>query len=165
MAALFRRILVPHDFSRHATQALQVAADLAVAQKGRLIVLHALPPEYPVAGLPPLALRKSFPPPAEGPQLVGRVRQRLGALVAREIAGHRSRRVECRVVIADPFQAIIEAARGATVIVMGTLGRTGLRHLLLGSVAEKTVRHSPVPVLTIRARIVRARTARRRAVA
>jgi nucleotide-binding universal stress UspA family protein len=163
MEALFRRILVPHDFSPHATRALRVAADLAVVHKGRLVVLHALPPVYPVVGLPPMALRKSFPPPAEGPELVQRVRERLEALVAREISGHGRRRVECRVVIADPFQAIIEAARGATAIVMGTLGRTGLSHLLLGSVAEKTVRHSPVPVLTIRARVVRARTARRRA--
>jgi nucleotide-binding universal stress UspA family protein len=48
---------------------------------------------------------------------------------------------------------------------MSTLGRTGLPHLLLGSVAEKVVRHSPVPVLTIRARALRkaARTRRRRA--
>jgi nucleotide-binding universal stress UspA family protein len=161
MAALFRRILVPHDFSRHATQALRVAADLAVAHKGRLVVLHALPPVYPVVGLPPLPLRKSLPPPAQGPELVRRVRQRLEALVAREISGQRRRCVECRVVIADPFQAIMEAARGATAIVMGTLGRTGLPHLLLGSVAEKTVRHSPVPVLTIHARGVRPRAARR----
>jgi nucleotide-binding universal stress UspA family protein len=162
MAALFRRILVPHDFSRHATRALRVAANLAAAHNGRLVVLHALPPVYPVVGLPPVALRKAFPPPAEGPELVRRVRQRLEALVAREISGHRRRRAECRVVIADPFQAITEAARGATVIVMGTLGRTGLPHLLLGSVAEKTVRHSPVPVLTIRAPVARARAARRR---
>jgi nucleotide-binding universal stress UspA family protein len=162
MAELFRKILVPHDFSPHATRALSVAADLAATSKGRLVVLHALPPVYPVVGLPPPALRKASPPPVEGPELVGRVRQRLEALVAREVSGHRRVRVECRVVIADPFQAIIEAARGATAIVMGTLGRTGLPHLLLGSVAEKTVRHSPVPVLTIRARVVRARTTRRR---
>jgi universal stress protein A len=162
MATLFRRILVPHDFSQHATRALKVAAELAAAHKGRLVVLHALPPVYPVVGPPPMALRKAFPPPAEGPVLVRRVRQRLEALVARAISKRRSPRVECRVVIADPFQAIIEGARGATAIVMGTLGRTGLPHVLIGSVAEKTVRHSPVPVLTIRARAVRARVGRRR---
>jgi nucleotide-binding universal stress UspA family protein len=162
MPALFRKILVPHDFSRHATRALRVAAHLAAVHKGRLVVLHALPPVYPVVGLPPLALRKSFPPPAEGPALVRRVRQRLEALVARELSGQRRQRVECRVVVADAFQAIMEAAGGATVIVMGTLGRTGLPRLLIGSVAQKTVQHSPVPVLTIRAPVVRARAARRR---
>jgi nucleotide-binding universal stress UspA family protein len=159
---LFRRILVPHDFSPYATRALRVAADLAVAQQGRIVVLHALPPVYPVVGLPPVALRKWFPPPAEGAKLVARVRERLEALVNREIGRGRRRRVECRVVIADPFEAIMQAARGATAIVMGTLGRTGLPHLLLGSVAAKTVRHSPVPVLTIGARAVRARAASRR---
>jgi nucleotide-binding universal stress UspA family protein len=106
-------------------------------------------------------LSESFPQPAT-PELVGRVRQRLEALVAREISGRRRLLVEYRVVVAEPFQALMQAARGATAIVMGTLGRTGLPHLLLGSVAEKTVRHSPVPVLTIRARVVRSRTARRR---
>jgi universal stress protein A len=161
MTALFQRILVPHDFSQHATRALRVAAGLAVAHKGRLVVLHALPPVYPVVGLPPVPLRASFPQPLRGPELVGRVQQRLEALVAREISGRRKQRVECRVVIADPFQAIMQAARGASVIVMGTLGRTGLPHLLLGSVAEKTVRHSPVPVLTIRPRVVRGKAARR----
>ncbi len=162
MTALFRRILVPHDFSRHAAQALRVAADLAVAHKGRLLVLHALPPVYPVVDLPPVPLRESFPKPLRGPELIGRVRQRLEALVAREISGPRKRRVECRVVIADPFQAIMQAARGASAIVMGTLGRTGLPHLLLGSIAEKTVRHSPVPVLTIRPHVVRAKGTRHR---
>jgi nucleotide-binding universal stress UspA family protein len=139
-----------------------MAADLAAAHEGRLVVLHALPPVYPVVSLPPMALRKAFPPPAEGPELVRRVRQRLEALVAREISGHRRRRVECRVVVAEPFQAILEAARGATAIVMGTLGRTGLPHLLLGSVAEKTVRHAPAPVLTIGTPVARARVARGR---
>jgi nucleotide-binding universal stress UspA family protein len=128
MATLFRRILVPHDFSRHATRALRVAADLAAAHKGRLVVLHALPPVYPVVGLPPVALRKSFPPPAEGPELVRRVRERLEALVARENSGRRRRRVECRVVIADPFQAIIEAARGAIRARVGRARIAGRRH-------------------------------------
>src|SRR5690242_21089890 len=42
--ALFRRILVPHDFSTHADHALRVAADLARAERGRLVVLHVIPP-------------------------------------------------------------------------------------------------------------------------
>ena len=59
--------------------------------------------------------------------------------------------------IADPFEAIMQAARGSSAIVMGTLGRTGLPHLLIGSIAEKTVRHSPVPVLTVPRRRNRSR--------
>lgn len=95
-------------------------------------------------------------------RVVARVRQRLEALVARELVGRRKGRAECRVVIADPLEAILQAARGASVIVLSTLGRTGLPHLLLGSVAEKTVRHSPIPVLTIRPRSVPSGMVRRR---
>jgi nucleotide-binding universal stress UspA family protein len=161
MTRLFRRVLVPYDFSQHATRALRVAAELAAADGGRLVVLHALPPLYPVVGVPVMPLRDSLPQPSRSPQLVGGVRERLAAVVARAIAGRRSLRAECRVVIAEPVQAILDAARGASAIVMGTFGRTGLPHLLIGSVAEKTVRHSPVPVLTIRPRAMRASAARR----
>jgi nucleotide-binding universal stress UspA family protein len=53
--------------------------------------------------------------------------------------------------VGPPAGCILEAARKADAIVMGTLGRTGLPHLLIGSVAERVVRHAPVPVLTVRA--------------
>jgi nucleotide-binding universal stress UspA family protein len=52
--------------------------------------------------------------------------------------------------LGDPTTRIVAAAKNADLIVMATEGRTGLSHLLIGSVAEKVVRHSPVPVLTVR---------------
>jgi nucleotide-binding universal stress UspA family protein len=57
--------------------------------------------------------------------------------------------VRCHVVAADPLTAILAQAKRADLIVMTTLGRTGLGHLLMGSVAEKVVRHATVPVLTV----------------
>ncbi len=54
------------------------------------------------------------------------------------------------VVVGHPANEIIEHARGHDIVVMGTLGLSGLSHLLMGSVAEKVVRHAPVPVLVIR---------------
>ena len=162
MSRLFRRILVPHDFSKEATQALRVAAELAAAANGRLTVLHAIPNVYPVAGLPPMAPVGWYPPPVAPAELVATERKRLETLVARTLRGRRRPRTACRVVTGDPFQCIMDAARGATTIVMSTLGRTGLPHLLLGSVAEKVVRHGPVPVLTIRPRALRKATTRRR---
>ncbi len=146
MSALFRTILVPHDFSNHATRALKVAAKLAEGGRSRLIVLHAIAPFYPITGLPP-AEGMAWIPPAD---LIAQERQRLEKLVARTVKGRGAPRVDCRVVIGDPFQCIIEAARYADSIVMPTEGRTGLSHLLIGSVAEKVVRHAPVPVLTLR---------------
>ena len=160
MRRLFRRVLVPHDLSPYATRALRAAAELAAGDKGRLVVLHAIPPIYPMAGLPPVGAAGAWlPPPMPSAELVARERRRLETIVARSLARRRVR-AECRVVVAEPFQAIMAAARGASAIVMGTLGRTGLPHLVLGSVAEKVVRHSPVPVLTIRAGARRPRRAR-----
>jgi universal stress protein A len=67
------------------------------------------------------------------------------------------------VVVADPVQAILAAAPGCTAIVIGTLGLTGLTHLVIGSVAEKVVRHATIPVLTLRSGVqARVRRASRR---
>jgi universal stress protein A len=56
------------------------------------------------------------------------------------------------VVSGAPATAICETAEkiGADLIVMGTHGRTGIAHVFLGSVAERTIRHAPCPVLTVR---------------
>jgi nucleotide-binding universal stress UspA family protein len=160
MAQLFRKILVPHDFSTHATRALRVAADLAAGHGGRLVVLHAIAPFSPVSGFPAVE-EMVWIPPAD---LVGHERRRLETLVKRTVAARSGVRADVRVIIGDPFQQILEAARGANLIVMATAGRTGLSHLLIGSVAEKVVRHSPVPVLTLRpaAARIRRKTGRRR---
>jgi nucleotide-binding universal stress UspA family protein len=115
-----------------------------------------------VPALAPAAPAAWIPSPVPSPTLVAQERERLQALVARAVSRRRKLRADCRVVIADPFQAIVDAARDATVIVMSTLGRTGLAHLLMGSVAEKVVRHAPIPVLTIRPRAGRTRPPRRR---
>jgi nucleotide-binding universal stress UspA family protein len=144
MSTRFRRILVPHDFSSPASAALRAAADLA--DGGRLTVLHVVVPFTPVGGFPPADGAVWFPPQ----ELVSDVRKRLAALVARELGPRRAARVACQVVVGDPYQRIVDAGRGHDAIVMATTGRTGLSHLLIGSVAEKVVRHATVPVLTIR---------------
>jgi nucleotide-binding universal stress UspA family protein len=161
--ALFRRILVPHDFSAHADRALAVAAELARAHHGRLVVLNVIPPYQPVVGVPGEMMWVPPPPPVE------LERRRLERTVARVLGRRSPPRATCRVVVADPFRAIVDAARDADAVVMATAGRTGLSHLVIGSVAEKVVRHSPVPVLTIRPRVAvagaRRRGARRRGAA
>ena len=146
MPRLFRRVLVPHDFSAPADRALRVAAELARAARGRLTVLHVLAP-YPAPGLTPLEPMPIITPA----DLVTPARARLGARV-RRLFGRRAAAVDVRVVVGDPASQIVEAARRADVVVMATEGRTGLAHLLIGSVAEKVVRHSPRPVLTVPAR-------------
>jgi nucleotide-binding universal stress UspA family protein len=143
MAQLFRRILVPHDFSEHATAALGVAATLAAERGGSLLVVHAVPSFVLGDGLVP---GEAWIPPEE---LVADALRRLEAIV-KIVVGRRRIGCECRVLTGDPYQQILASAPGMDLIVMATAGRTGLSHLVIGSVAEKVVRHSPVPVLTVR---------------
>jgi nucleotide-binding universal stress UspA family protein len=154
--ALFRRILVPHDFSTHATRALRLAATLARANRGRLLVLHVITPFHPVTALPQEGVGWLPDIDLIPTDLVASERRHLETLVARTIKGRGAPPVKCRVEIGDPFHRIAEAARGVDTIVMATEGRTGLSHLLIGSVAEKIVRHARVPVLTVRSRAARA---------
>jgi nucleotide-binding universal stress UspA family protein len=140
-ASLFRRILVPHDFSPQATVALKAAARLAKQHRGKLTVLHVVVPFYLPADVP-------FGMAAPG-DLVVEQRRHLERLVAKTV-GRNGPRVSVRVEIGDAPQRIIDAARRADSIVMATSGRTGLAHFLIGSVAEKVVRHAEVPVLTMR---------------
>jgi nucleotide-binding universal stress UspA family protein len=140
----FDRLLVPHDLSPHADRALAVAADLA-GPDGELLVLHVVTP-------PIVPATEVFSPvsiPIE--RLSGEARRHLERTVAR-VVGKRGPKITVEVVAGSPHQRIVEHARGRDAIVMSTLGRTGLAHLVMGSVAEKTVRHSPIPVLTLPAR-------------
>jgi universal stress protein A len=145
MRALFRKILVPHDLSEHASRALALAAELARVHRGELTVLHVIAPYQPVLGFPEGVtwnLREE--------DIIASARRSLEEMVARALKGARVPRARCRVVLGDPLQRILAAARDADSIVIATAGRTGLSHLLIGSVAEKVVRHASVPVLTIR---------------
>ena len=139
--AIFKRILVPHDFSPSADAALATAADLAVLHDGVLRVLHVIPPIRPAHGRP-------LPPPSAD---VAAARDRLAATVARVTGRRKVRRISIDVMIGPPVACILAAASKSDGIVMGTLGQTGLARLLIGSVAERVVRHAPVPVLTVRA--------------
>lgn len=146
---LFRRILVPHDFSDHATRGLEVAAGLA-GPGSVITVLHAMTPVYSAMGGPAADLAW-----APTPEIVGDVKRQLVRLVERAIGREAASNVKHRVVLSDPLSAILAAARSADVIVMTTLGRTGLGHLLMGSVAEKVVRHATIPVLTVHPKTAR----------
>jgi len=145
MTRLFRKILVPHDFSEPATHALGVAADLAREHRGRITLLHVIVPFAPVTAFPPMDGATYVPPPDARTE-----RKHLEELVGKTLRGRRVR-VACEAVLGDPYQRIVDAGRRHDSIVMATSGRTGLSHLLIGSVAEKVVRHATVPVLTVRA--------------
>lgn len=142
----FRTILVPTDFSADADLALERAIVWARASGGTLHLLHAY--EIPLGTIPPYGV-------AVPEALLLGVRD--AAAHRLEAAAQRVRGagvgVETHLATAPAAGAISETARelGADLIVMGTRGHTGLKHVLLGSVAERTVRTAPCPVLTLKA--------------
>jgi nucleotide-binding universal stress UspA family protein len=139
---LFRRILVPHDFSASADLALREAAALAAKSGGRIHVMHAL--DWSQIPLHPPGV--AMPSPIT---LAPQVQESLARLVRKRLGSVRVP-VTISVAVGKPIACILDAARGADCIVMATHGRTGLLHAVMGSVAERVVRYSPIPVLTIR---------------
>jgi nucleotide-binding universal stress UspA family protein len=134
------RILVATDFSHHADNALQWARSLAQALGAKVILLHVVD-VFSMA-------------------VTGGVRTGLDPLSMLREAAHKCMEelkasipdAETVVHEASPRPAIVNAALelNCQMIVMGTHGRSGLEHLVLGSVAEYVVRNSKVPVLTVR---------------
>jgi len=141
--ARFQTFLVPHDFSEDADAALDLAVELARRFGSRLHLLHAY--QQPVDVLSPYG---AAVPGNIGPELRAAALARLRKLAV-SIEGLQT---EVHAVEGPPAVVIAEQAEaiGADLVVMGTHGRTGLRHLLLGSVAERTLRSAPCPVLTVK---------------
>jgi nucleotide-binding universal stress UspA family protein len=129
-----RKLLVPMDYSPAALAALELARTL-LEPGGELVLLHAIAPVL-AAGAPEL--------PLEDPRAEERARAEFEKLRG-SLAGANAHLV-VRYGIADV--AVIEAATGvaADAIVMGTRGRTGIAHVLLGSVAERVLRRALTPV-------------------
>ena len=143
---MFRNILVAVDFSDHAARALDTAIELAKESKGRLHLIHS----YPILPVMPAPYEVSMPLDLER-SLRASADQQLGDWAAR--ARKAGVQVETTTTPEFPSEAIVRCAEkiGADLIVMGTRGTTGLKHLLLGSVAERTLRLARCPVLTLKA--------------
>jgi universal stress protein A len=149
---MWKTILVPHDFSASADHAARLARDLAKLHGARLILVH-------VAEMPLMLGPSAAVVPDEGGTPIGvreyAVRSATAALeqLAAELGadGVPTSFVAVLGHAASEIVAVAEREH-ADLIVMSTHGRTGLAHLVVGSVAEKVVRHAPIPVLTIRRR-------------
>lgn len=139
-----RHFLVPIDFSEFSRQALDYAIALAGKLQARLTLVHVIQP------LPSGVELGIVLPPGYMEDLEAGLHSSLQSYLERvTTAGLQG---ETLVEHGMPFKVIIEvaAARHVDLIVMGTQGRTGLQHFLLGSVAEKVVRLAPCAVLTVR---------------
>jgi nucleotide-binding universal stress UspA family protein len=129
----FRKILVPTDFSPTSDVALDYAREIAGRFGASLHLLHVLE-EQLMPG--PFAFEEAKA------RLTRRMARREGDVAA----------ASAQVVGGRGADTIIDYAEelGIDLIVMGTHGRTGLAHLLIGSVAERVLRSAPCPVLTVR---------------
>ncbi len=141
---MWNRILVPTDFSDSARNALAVACDLARRFDASVTLLNV----YQVPGV---IYPEGFIPasPETYNKLLDETAAALGALKA-EAERLGCSRVETRALEGTVFDEIVREAKDHDVIVIGTHGRTGVSHVLLGSVAEHVVRLAPCPVLTVR---------------
>lgn len=154
----FKKILVPIDFSNHASRALAGAVELARHFGGRLYALHVVAPvpllypadsddfglgapTGPIGGLDIEAYQKQL---SVGSKSV------LEKLVKQTAPA--GLEVEVLTEVGDAATTIVEVASSEKIdcIVIATHGLTGLSHLLMGSVAEKVIRHARMPVLVVR---------------
>jgi len=146
-----KTILVPTDFSPDAEVALEKASELARTFDARIVLLHAFSPELPLAGgaygggviLP------------EGFYVQYRTQATIQVeRLAKETAAKEGVQVQGVAIQQVPWIAIVEQAEAlpADWVVMGTRGLTGIKHVTLGSTAERVVRKATCPVLTVKAK-------------
>ncbi len=143
-----RKILVPTDLSEFSLAAMDYASSFGLLYGSRLYMLYVLDRSVHL----PIPGEENRRENAAGS---GSAEEALEGFVAR----HVSRDVRLRTVVrrGTPSEEIRKFAEeeGIDLIVMATHGRTGLRHIVLGSVAEKVVRQAGIPVLTVKPRPLR----------
>lgn len=138
-----KTVLCPIDYSKGSLAALDYAIHFALKESARLCLLHVIDIRY-LEGYAPLEVAN---PDSE---TINRLKKELNEYVPADVREKVD--VEGFVTVGIPVLEIINIAKEkkADVIVMGTHGRTGIAHAIMGSVAENVVRRSPCPVLTVR---------------
>ena len=138
-----RRVLVPIDFSPPSRAALAYALPLVNKFRAELHLVHVFAPDYPLSSLAALPL---VVPEVD---VERRVRSHLRSVAKKEAAVIKKENVHA--IKGRPFEEICRLASELQIdlIVTATRGRTGLKHLALGSTAERVVRHAPCPVLVV----------------
>ncbi len=139
-----RRILVAIDFSHCSMRALDCALALSESFDSHLTLLHIMEP--PAHAAYPSSPASGFNESTQ--HLLEEARERLGALARKRLA---QRHAEPLVRMGHAYSEISDTAKAlaADLIVLGAQGDTYIKHIALGSTAERVVRHAPCPVLTV----------------
>lgn len=138
------RWMVAVDFSDCSLAALKRAADLAQSRQGELLVVNALPT---------MPVEHKYTSDAANAADKERIAERLEALATQTRADYPDLKIASEVIGGAPVDALINEAKTRDIhfIVVGTHGRTGISHLVLGSVAEQIARKATCPVLIVKA--------------
>lgn len=139
-----KKILVAVDFSEPSKKALQHAVSLANLYGAELCLAHVVEPASFMHDMSNVMVSKS------NKEIAAEARASLLTCADANVPSSVPVRTEVRV--GKPFNEISELAQKlkADLIVIATHGYTGLKHVMLGSTAERVVRHAPCPVLVVR---------------
>jgi len=139
---MFDKILIPTDGSEFTKVAINKGLELAKCTGGRVTALYVIDQ----------TLFANIPVDSAITNVYAVLKKEGQAAVdyVRDLGSEMGVRVDVVVVDGPPARTIIDAAKEHDVVVMGTLGRTGISKLLMGSVAERVIRYSHVPVMVIR---------------
>ncbi len=160
----FKRILCPVDLSDFSLDALRLAVQVAESSGATLDILHVIHNPFDelyltaIAETDPALIDAYALEPQKRAKILRATEEHSEVLLKQfchDTVKHHSK-VSYHVRNGDPFDAILDGAEDfmTDLIVLATHGRTGIRRLVIGNVAEKVVRHAPCPVLTVKPRAV-----------
>lgn len=160
MGLEFKRVLCPVDLSEFSLQALRLAVNVAEASAATLDILHVIHNPFDEFYLTAItqsdpALIDAFADEPQRRAKIMRVTEEHAEVLLKqfchEIVKHYAK-VRYHIRQGDPFEAILDGTEDflTDLVVLATHGRTGIKRLVIGNVAEKVVRHAPCPVLTLK---------------
>jgi nucleotide-binding universal stress UspA family protein len=150
---MYERILIATDGSKHSEKAAERAIEIAKLSKGKIIALFVADPDkYFFSGEEAMKSSRSYDLAEDKVKMFQDAISK-DAEAAMKYVTERSNQagasLEKRIVHGHPADEILKAGDGADLIIMGSLGRTGISRFLLGSVTEKVIRNSKTPVMVV----------------
>lgn len=168
MSLDFRRILCPVDLSTFSLEAVKLGVEIAENSNGALYLLHVIDNPFdelylmPITETDPASLGLYSKEPGKRAEIMESTIDHSKVLLKQfcHACVEHLPKVRYLVTTGDPFEKIVDAAEDEKIdlIVIATHGRTGIRRLVIGNVAEKVVRHAPCPVLTVKPMVMRRKT-------
>ena len=156
----FKKILCPVDLSGFSLEALKLAVKVVEASEGTLDVLHVIHNPFdeiymtPITQADPALIEMYANEPQRRAKILRATEEHSEVLLKQfchDVVQHYGK-VRYHIRKGDPFEAILDATEDllTDLVVLATHGRTGVKRLVIGNVAEKIVRHAPCPVLTVK---------------